>query len=93
MESKDTVHTLELPRPKVLVTGGAGFVGSHVCETLLERDCDITVLDVFLHVARADTSSVAPDQLSCLGPLGLSGATCATARQSVRRSSQHCPKS
>lgn len=30
---------------KVLVTGGAGFIGSHACEHLLERGDEIVVLD------------------------------------------------
>jgi nucleoside-diphosphate-sugar epimerase len=33
----------------VLVTGGAGYVGSVLCRTLLERGCRVTVLDSFLH--------------------------------------------
>jgi len=32
---------------RVLVTGGAGFVGSHICEKLLARGDEITVLDNF----------------------------------------------
>ena len=30
---------------KVLVTGGAGFIGSHLCEALLQRDDEVFVLD------------------------------------------------
>ncbi len=30
---------------RALVTGGAGFVGSHVCDALVARGCDVVVLD------------------------------------------------
>lgn len=30
---------------KILVTGGAGFIGSHLCESLLAEDHDVFVLD------------------------------------------------
>jgi len=30
---------------RVLVTGGAGFIGSHLCERLLEDGCTVTALD------------------------------------------------
>ena len=33
---------------RVLVTGGAGFIGSHVCETLLARGAEVRVVDCFL---------------------------------------------
>ncbi|HYZ88381.1 MAG TPA: SDR family NAD(P)-dependent oxidoreductase [Myxococcales bacterium] len=32
---------------RVLVTGGAGFIGSHLCERLLERGDDVAVIDNF----------------------------------------------
>ena len=32
---------------KVLITGGAGFIGSHVAETLARRGDEITILDNF----------------------------------------------
>lgn len=30
---------------RVLVTGGAGFLGSHLCETLLENGCEVIAMD------------------------------------------------
>ena len=32
---------------KVLVTGGAGFIGSHVCERLVERGDEVVIVDSF----------------------------------------------
>ena len=32
---------------KALITGGAGFIGSHLCEALLARNCQVLALDNF----------------------------------------------
>jgi len=34
-------------RKRVLVTGGAGFLGSHLCERLLNKGCDVLCADNF----------------------------------------------
>ncbi|HET7547509.1 MAG TPA: GDP-mannose 4,6-dehydratase, partial [Usitatibacter sp.] len=34
-------------RRRVLVTGGAGFIGSHLCERLLDQGCDVLCVDNF----------------------------------------------
>ncbi|CAJ0855952.1 UDP-glucuronate decarboxylase [freshwater sediment metagenome] len=37
---------------RVLVTGGAGFLGSHLCERLLEQNCEVLCLDNFFTGSR-----------------------------------------
>jgi UDP-glucuronate decarboxylase len=34
-------------RKRVMVTGGAGFIGSHLCERLLSQGCDVLCVDNF----------------------------------------------
>ncbi|MFQ5655683.1 MAG: UDP-glucuronic acid decarboxylase family protein [Planctomycetota bacterium] len=34
-----------MSRPRVLITGGAGFIGSHLADLFLERDHDVVVMD------------------------------------------------
>jgi len=36
------------PLRRVLVTGGAGFIGSHLCERLLAEDCEVVAFDNLL---------------------------------------------
>ena len=39
---------------QVLVTGGAGFLGSHLCEVLVEEGADVLCLDNFYTGSRAN---------------------------------------
>lgn len=41
-------------RKRVLVTGGAGFLGSHLCERLLKENCDVLCVDN-LYTGRKET--------------------------------------
>ncbi|MBI1860923.1 MAG: SDR family oxidoreductase [Deltaproteobacteria bacterium] len=41
-----------LPNGRYLVTGGAGFIGSHLCETLLQQGCEVIALDNFITGSR-----------------------------------------
>jgi dTDP-glucose 4,6-dehydratase len=40
--------------PRAVVTGGAGFVGSHLCETLLGHGWDVVCVDSFLTGSRSN---------------------------------------
>ncbi|MFL6638442.1 MAG: NAD-dependent epimerase/dehydratase family protein, partial [Paraburkholderia graminis] len=37
----------ELTRKRILVTGGAGFLGSHLCERLVDDGHDVVCVDNF----------------------------------------------
>ncbi len=41
---------------RILVTGGAGFLGSHLCEALLQRDCDVVCADNFFTGRRGNVA-------------------------------------
>ena len=38
----------ELKQTKILITGGAGFIGSNLIETLLQMDNEVVCLDNFI---------------------------------------------
>lgn len=39
---------------RVLVTGGAGFIGSYICERLIAQNCDVLCVDNFFTGSRAN---------------------------------------
>ncbi|GBC60155.1 NAD-dependent dehydratase [Desulfonema ishimotonii] len=39
-------------KKRILVTGGCGFLGSHLCERLLDRGCDVLCVDNFFTGSR-----------------------------------------
>ena len=45
---------------RVLVTGAAGFIGSHLCESLLGRGCDVVGMDNFITGSRDNLAGVLP---------------------------------
>jgi UDP-glucose 4-epimerase len=48
--------------PKSLITGGAGFIGTHLCKRLLARGDDVTVLDNLKRARRTHAESLARTQ-------------------------------
>lgn len=49
------------PGKKVLVTGGAGFIGSHLCDALLAKDCRVVCLDNLITGDRANIEGLLSD--------------------------------
>ncbi len=48
----------DLMRRRILVTGGAGFLGSHLCERLLERGHDVICVDNFFTGTRDNVAAL-----------------------------------
>jgi len=48
-------------RKRILVTGGAGFIGSHVCARLLKRGADVLCVDNFFTGSRDNISPLLGD--------------------------------
>ena len=45
---------------RILVTGGAGFLGVHLCERLLERGHDVICLDNFFTSQKSNVAHLLP---------------------------------
>lgn len=54
----DTVATIQRERRRWLITGGAGFIGSHLAETLLDLDQEVVVLDDLSRGTRTNLAAV-----------------------------------
>src|SRR5712692_6611064 len=46
-------------KPRAVVSGGAGFIGSHLCEALLARGLRVLALDNFITGSRDNVSALA----------------------------------
>jgi UDP-glucuronate decarboxylase len=46
---------------RVLVTGGAGFIGSHLCDRLLDRGDEVLCVDNFFTTTRPNVSGLLPN--------------------------------
>ena len=47
---------------RVVVAGGAGFIGSHVCDRLIERGDDVIAIDNFVTGARSNVAHLASEE-------------------------------
>jgi UDP-glucuronate decarboxylase len=53
----------EYGEKRVLVTGGAGFLGSHLCERLLAEGCEVICVDNFFTGTRRNIAHLLPDPM------------------------------
>ena len=49
---------------RVLVTGGAGFIGAHLCKRLLERGDEVLCVDNFYTGSRRNVRHLLDEQIS-----------------------------
>lgn len=54
---KQTLMCISISNKKIVVTGGAGFIGSNLCEVLLEKGNSVVCLDNFSTGSRENISS------------------------------------
>lgn len=47
-----------MPTKRILVTGGAGFIGSHLCRKLLEQDHEVICLDNYFTGSKANVTGL-----------------------------------
>jgi UDP-glucuronate decarboxylase len=52
---------VSLTRKRVLVTGGAGFLGSHLCERLLQQGNDVLCVDNYITGRKDNIAHLLPD--------------------------------
>ncbi len=50
-----------MARKRVVVTGGAGFLGSHLCERLLDTGADVICLDNFFTGSKSNVAHLLPN--------------------------------
>jgi len=53
----DQAGVMEMSK-RVLVTGGAGFLGSHLCAVLLDQGCEVLCIDNFFTGSRANVDTL-----------------------------------